>query len=775
MDGSASPLATGSAPRTPDDRLRRLEMLARALARSGSLRDVAQVTAREACLAVDAQAAVVMAATGPGADVLELLAHHGLPEGRMDSFQRLAVDAGYPICRAFTTGQPEWLTELEYRARYGPVANTVLDRLYTHHIASLPLVVEGKTVAAVGLSFGQGCEPCAEDRRFVEALIDLCAQAFERARRYDAERAGLLAAERLGVMLDAAQAIGRALEPEEALARLGDLLVPRLADWCVVDLVDDRGEITLTTISHRDPSKIALARDLRRRYAPDPDEDTGLFHVIRTGEPALVSEISDAFIDQVARSPEHASAIREVGFRSLVIVPLEGRSRILGTISLASTRAELRYDATDLRLAKKIAAHAALAIDNARLFAELRARADAERAAKREAEAANRLKDEFLETASHELRTPLSAILGWATLLREGRVEAGAADRALAAIERNARAQARLVDDVLDVSRILSGKLAIRCERVDLAGVLSQALDVVRPSALAKGVPLHAEIAGALPCVMGDADRLQQVAWNLLSNAVKFTPRGGSVTLRAAARDGSVVVDVTDTGKGIRPDFLPYLFDAFRQEDGSSTRAHGGLGLGLSIARHLVHLHGGEITAASDGEGHGAQLTFSLPAATTADAPNGCDHGAWTPPRLDGVRVLVVDDDADSRQLAAAVLERQGARVTVAADAAEGLARLLEDAHDVLVSDIAMPGENGLTFLPRAREAAGTRLPALAFTAYADAEHALLVQQAGFDGLLTKPIPPDDLIERVRALAGMSQRPRAATRRSKERNNKKMK
>jgi CheY-like chemotaxis protein len=405
------------------------------------------------------------------------------------------------------------------------------------------------------------------------------------------------------------------------------------------------------------------------------------------------------------------------------------------------------FSAVDRAFAMNLAEQSAQALDRARLYA-------GERAAKRGAEEASRLKDEFLATVSHELRTPLNAILGWASMLRSGRLDLEAVERALATIERNARAQARLVDDVLDVSRIISGKLGIRTEPLEVGSVLHQALDVVRPAALAKEVVVEVDVARSLR-VRGDTDRLQQVYWNVLANAVKFTPRRGKISVRAFASDGSVVVTVTDTGQGVCPDFLPHLFEPFRQADGSTTRAHGGLGLGLSIARHLVQLHGGDIAATSPGEGRGSTFTITLP--ETAEVPQMLATGRHRPAaRLRGLDVLVVDDDEDARELTAMVLAGEGAVVRTASSAKRALAHITEKTPAILVCDIGMPEEDGLSLLPRARaatEARGERFPALAFTAYADAEHAELVQRAGFDAHLTKPVDAPALVSAVADLA----------------------
>jgi signal transduction histidine kinase/ActR/RegA family two-component response regulator len=386
----------------------------------------------------------------------------------------------------------------------------------------------------------------------------------------------------------------------------------------------------------------------------------------------------------------------------------------------------------------------------------LAARAQAEAAA-REAEAANRAKDEFLSVLSHELRTPLTAILGWSSMLAARDSDAVSRARAHQSIARNARAQAQIVDDILDVSRITAGKLKLDLSPTDLAPVVAAALDVVRPAAEAKGVDLSATLDPAAGVVWGDEGRLQQVAWNLLANAVKFTRRGGRIDV-LLHRDGSAVrLVVMDSGEGIRPDFLPHVFERFRQSDASSTRAHGGLGLGLAIVKHLVELHGGTVAAESAGLGKGATFTVRLPIQAVVPARESARLPRATPAEtfLGGMRVLVVDDDGETLELVSALLAQHGATVTIAPSAAEALRALEGDGVDVLVADIDMPGQDGYELMRRAAalfSARGLRLPALALTACAGARDVQEAIRAGFLEHLAKPVLPERLVEAVARL-----------------------
>jgi signal transduction histidine kinase/ActR/RegA family two-component response regulator len=389
-----------------------------------------------------------------------------------------------------------------------------------------------------------------------------------------------------------------------------------------------------------------------------------------------------------------------------------------------------------------------------------------ERDARLEAEAANRAKDEFLAVVSHELRTPLNAMMGWARLLLDGGLPVDRLRHGLEVIERNAQTQAQLIDDLLDVSRIISGKVRIDPRPIRPIEVVEAAIESVRLAASAKGVRLHLALDPDADAILGDRDRLQQVVWNLVSNAIKFTPAGGQVFVGLARADAGVEICVEDTGRGIRPEFMPYVFERFRQADASFTRALGGLGLGLAIARHLVELHGGTIDVHSDGDGRGARFTVRLPIAAHRSAIAG-DPGASAPPQtgrrdhafqpdLGGLAVLVVDDEQDGRDVITEILERAHARVTVAASAAEAMEVLGRLRFAVLVSDIGMPDEDGFTLMRRIRALPahrGGQIPAVALTAYARAVDRQQALMAGYDIHLGKPVDPGELVDVVASLA----------------------
>jgi signal transduction histidine kinase/ActR/RegA family two-component response regulator len=393
-----------------------------------------------------------------------------------------------------------------------------------------------------------------------------------------------------------------------------------------------------------------------------------------------------------------------------------------------------------------------------------------ERLARTEAETANRLKDEFLATVSHELRTPLTAILGWTKLLQSKGLDEQTEKRALQAMERNAKAQASLIEEILDVSRIITGKLRLDVRPLELPAILSSAIDAVAPAAQAKSIQLEKEIDPAAGRVLGDAQRLQQIVWNLLSNAIKFTPRSGSVTVGLARMNSYVEITVQDSGSGISPDFLPHVFERFRQADSSTSRSHGGLGLGLAIVRHLTELHGGSVHADSPGEGAGATFSVRLPLIPASDIQSiDLSSGPQKPSdgiiefrpatALKNIKILVVEDEADARAMLASVLRQSGAEVLIAASGKEAFEAMPTFKPNILVSDIGMPGEDGYGFIRRVRsfesQAGLTAIPAVALTAYARADDRSKAMEAGFQIHLGKPIDPTELVGAIARLNRM--------------------
>jgi signal transduction histidine kinase/PAS domain-containing protein len=448
--------------------------------------------------------------------------------------------------------------------------------------------------------------------------------------------------------------------------------------------------------------------------------------------------------------------------RSYLAVPVKSRSgEAIGGLFFGHPETGV-FDEESERFAVGIAAQAAIALDNARLYADLKRSEENEKAARASAEQAGQLKDEFLATLSHELRTPLNAILGWTYLLRTHSDDVERVQRGIEVIERNARVQAQLISDLLDISRIVTGKMRLDVQRVELPSVISTALEAVRPAADAKGVRVQPIIEPIAEPMHGDPARLQQIVWNLISNAVKFTPRGGRVQVVLARVNSHVEIRVSDTGEGIAAEFLPHLFERFTQADPSPTREHAGLGIGLALVKQLVELHGGRVRGASDGIGKGATFIVELPLAIMHLREEPRVHPrAATPPldigvrQLHGLRLLIVDDEQDALEMAQQVLQDYGVEVVTAVSADAGLALLDDQDFDALLSDIGMPGKDGYEFIRDVRRA-GHRLPAAALTAFARSEDRTRALLYGYQAHIVKPVEPTELLATVVSLTGRS-------------------
>lgn len=543
------------------------------------------------------------------------------------------------------------------------------------------------------------------------------------------------------------------LEYEATLRNLADAAVPALADWCVVDMCGQTADSPYErlAVAHVDPEKVQLARELRRRYPPKEGSDPiGL--AIRNARSQLVRHIPDEVLRNLAHDEAHYHVLKELGLVSWMIVPLPGRRGALGAVTFVSSDSKRLFTELDLSHAEEFARRAAVAIENAKLY--------------RDAQEANRAKDDFLATLSHELRTPMTAILGWSRMLQEGELDEETYGSAVEAILRSAQAQALLIEDVLDMSRIISGKMQITPEEVDLVETVKESMRTVQPSADAKGVGLELQQRPGTYIVTGDPNRLQQIVWNLLSNAIKFTPRGGEVIARIEQSRSFVRLTVRDTGRGIAREFLPHVFEPFRQAENVTTRVHGGLGLGLAIVKQLVELHGGNISAASEGEGMGATFVAEFPARAmrTAEAARGVarEKGRVSPaergeeshvyPALSGANVLVIDDQHDARVLIRTVLARCGASVHDESSVAGAIEYLRHHRPHVVVSDIAMPDADGFELIRTIRQELRLDLPVLAMTAFGHASDEEKILSAGFSAYLKKPAEPMDLAQQVHAL-----------------------
>ncbi|MEH1840619.1 MAG: PAS domain S-box protein [Nostoc sp.] len=474
---------------------------------------------------------------------------------------------------------------------------------------------------------------------------------------------------------------------------------------------------------------------------------------VRTGQPVFLENLAA----MIARYPDLADVVTVIGNNAWASIPLVAEGKVIGALGLSFTTGQI-FNEEDQRFMLTLGQQCAQAIARAQLY-------EAEKTARAQAETANRIKDEFLAVLSHELRTPLNPILGWAKLLKTRKFDEATRVRALETIERNAKLQTQLIGDLLDVSRILQGKIRLNLYAVDLKVAIAGALETVRLAAEAKSIEIKTVLSNDIGKVLGDGDRLQQVMWNLLSNAVKFTPTEGRVEVRLEQVGLEAQIQVIDTGKGIMLEFLPYVFDYFRQADAKTTRIFGGLGLGLAIVRHLLELHGGTVQAESLGEGQGATFTVRLPLLKNSELRVSSSEASQTELSTDdtllaGVKILLVDDQADVREFFSFALEQYGATVTVAESASEALEILVQSKPDILLSDIGMPVMDGYMLLREVRKLPleqGGQIPAIALTAYAGEINYNQAMAAGFQKHLPKPVDPVDLATAIINLIGQNQ------------------
>ncbi|MEH2204326.1 MAG: ATP-binding protein [Nostoc sp.] len=564
----------------------------------------------------------------------------------------------------------------------------------------------------------------------------------QRQQLFSNEQAARIAAQaaekRSNFLAEASSVLASSLDYRTTLTSVAQLAVPTLADWCIVDVIENNLPVfTNPVIVASEPAKDTLIRELQQRYPISVDADYGPAKVLQTGKPELVTNILESSLQKKSSNEEHFSLLRQLQVKSQMVVPLLVRERKLGTILFASAQPGRHYTTVDLEMAEELAQRAAFAIENAQLY--------------QQAQEANRIKEEFLAIVSHELRTPLNSMLGWVQVIRIRKWDQAITSKALETIERNAKLQRKLIEDILDISRIVQGKIRLNICKVDLVPIIQAAIEIVHPTSEIKDIQVEFNLDSSVGQIMGDAERLQQVVWNLLSNAVKFTPSGGRVEVHLEQVNSNVQITVSDTGKGISTDFLPYIFERFRQADSTTTRVDNGLGLGLAIVHHLVEMHSGTVYAVSEGEGKGAKFTVLLP--LVEPQPEQLIKKSKVKVDnlsiLNGLQILVVDDNADTRELIAFILEQSGGQVRAVSSVGEALEALERLKPDVLVSDIGMPDEDGYSLIRkvRAQEAEQEeKILAVALTAFARDEERRLALQAGFQVHVSKPIEPEELV-----------------------------
>jgi signal transduction histidine kinase/CheY-like chemotaxis protein len=561
----------------------------------------------------------------------------------------------------------------------------------------------------------------------------------------------------LEFLVEAGELLGSSLDFPSTLSRLTRLLVPRLADYCIVHL--QGAAIKDVAIAHAKQSGETLLREVLRAF-PALDFLPTHAEVLRTGKPVLVESVPEGFFERTAQTADHLTQLRLLNPCSWLVVPLLIKSNIIGTMTIAWSESQRHYSSWDLLLVSELARRAASAIDNAQLY-------ELSRTQHAIAEAATRTKDEFVAVVTHELRTPLNVIIGWIRLLRSGSVADKTREHALEVIERNANAQSQLVADLLDISRVLTGKVRLEPAQVDLAHLLALVLEDARLAIESKRLQLHTDIADSGTLMRGDAERLKQIVWNLLLNAIKFTPKGGQIWVTLRRVESDLELTFKDNGVGLAADFMPYLFDSFRQFDAKITRMHGGLGIGLSITKHLVELHGGSVEAVSEGVGKGATFTVRLPLSPVISTTVGVTKmpAATTERRLElarhttlvGKSVLVVDNEDDARDLLRTMLESRDMIVYDAGSAREALELIASTHIDLIVSDIGMPEQDGFSLVRQIRAQSvkeKSSIPALALTAFARNEDRTRALLEGFNVHMAKPVAPAELLTALADLIG---------------------
>ncbi len=754
-------------------RTEHLQQIATALSKARTPAEVAETCVLECTYTFGAAAGIMVVLDDE--DGVAITHSVGLPAANVEQLRALSLTGERtPLVDALHSRET---VTVESRAALVAKYRDAADAIFTRDhqaIAAVPVIIRGRAAAVFALAVTTARGWTQPETEFLQNVSVRAAHALDRAQAYELAERARSDAEALRARAD--QELAERHKAEEALrdsearyralaARTSRLhaLTAALSEALTLDAVAkavvrqgkhvvgaQAGSVTLL-VSNGTKFEIladdSLSDDRRRgRFSVSPG--LCLTKAVETRQPVFVGSFAEWQRDYWRSAAQAADG----GYESTVALPLLSEGVPLGVLSFHFT-APLNFDDEYRTLLTSVAQHCAQALDRARLY-------ETEHGARADAEAENRLKDDFLSTVSHELRTPLNAILGWAAMLRTGSLDSGRTVRAIQAIHDNAARQARLIDELLDVSRIAAGRASLDLQKLDLADILRGAVESILPSAEAQGVAVHLNAPASLQ-LDGDIRRLEQVFLNLLSNAVKFTPAGGRIDVRVAASDRHVEVQVADTGIGIEPEFLPHVFDRFRQADSNTTRVHGGLGLGLSIARNLVDAHGGSIAVHSAGRDCGTTFTVTLPLSVLGASPTGVKpradragaHGSL--PDLTGVRVLVVDDEPDAREMMACALANCGTTVLTAGSSQEALDALNNTTIDVMLADIGMPVEDGYALIRKVRSLPSPRLasvPAAAVTAYAREDQRQQALAAGFQMHLAKPLDPPELARAVASL-----------------------
>jgi signal transduction histidine kinase/CheY-like chemotaxis protein/putative methionine-R-sulfoxide reductase with GAF domain len=723
-------------------------------------RSVSQVTRLQAFTGALAQAidwpqvveAVVdmaMAATGAHAGGLWILSSDGTtvslvrnvgantPAAAQFTHVPLVPAGRMPILDTIRTGAPSWIESCRQMEESYPAVAAMFAKAGEASLTCLPLFAQGRCIGGLALIF-EGVHRFDEsERSFLLVLSWYAAQALERARLYAAEREARQQSEanarRSEFLAHAGTILASSLDFASTLSSVAAAAVPRVADWCIVELEEQRRKGVPSVVAHADPLKAELVRDLGRRYRALGDSPHGIPAVIRSGKPALYPFISATEIRDGIQDRALAELYRETGMTSAMVVPISSRGQTLGAIVLVSARADRRYDEADLAMAEELGRRAGSAVDNARLFEDARQ--------------ADRLKDEFLAMLGHELRNPLTPIVTALDLMNLRGGEAFRQERNL--ISQQVRHVVRLVDDLLDVSRVMRGKIQLQRELIEVAGPISTAVETASPLLEQRAQVLSLAVPAAGLPVHADRGRLSQAIANLLTNAAKYTEPRGAISLSAGLEDGRVCIRVSDTGIGIAPETLPTVFELFVQAAGSVARSQGGLGIGLTVVRNLIELHGGSVSAHSAGIGLGSEFVIRLPLADRAalgSSPAVEEPVLLSTPHGRRRRVLLVDDNADIAQALAETVEALGCITRVAYDGPSAIAAAESFQPDLALLDIGLPVMDGYELARRLRRTvatSGVRL--VAVTGYGQPSDRERSSEAGFDEHIVKPVGLDTL------------------------------
>ncbi|MBD2006313.1 MULTISPECIES: hybrid sensor histidine kinase/response regulator [Cyanophyceae] len=661
------------------------------------------------------------------------------------------LDDGYGIAKVMQTGQVEIGIEITDEQLVAAVPNAeyleILRGVGLKSCIIAPLQTRGRVLGTITFVFTESDRHYRlEDISLAEDLARRAAMAIDNARLYNETQQAKLAAELAANRTARLLALMTALSESLTSAQVAQVIIEQgmsalgASSGLVAVLNQDASELEIIQgIGYEHVGEFQRSFSI---HAPYP-----LAEAVRTGQPVWEETIEN----RIARYPHLAQAYAKAGSQAWISVPLLIEGQAVGGLSLSFSTVP-RLSESDRAFVVALAQQSAQSIDRARLY-------ESERQARAQAEAANRIKDEFLAVLSHELRTPLNPILGWTRLLRRGTLDSSKTAGALETIERNAELQVQLIEDLLDISRILQGKLSLDSTPINLKTTVTAAIETVRLAAEAKNIQIQTQLESTGGEALGDAARLQQVVWNLLTNAIKFTPTGGRVEVELKTIDSYAQILVRDTGKGIKPEFIPYVFDTFRQADSSITRTFGGLGLGLAIVRRLVELHGGTAKAESSGEGQGATFTVTLPLLArrndaNSDQKDNLSLNAHTSP-LARLCILAVDDEVDNLELVQFILEGAGATVICASSATDALKQLDKSKPDVLIADIGMPQIDGYMLIRQVRQLStqeGGQIPAIALTAYAGEINQQQALAAGFHRHLSKPVEPEMLVQTIEQL-----------------------